>query len=419
MPAASSVPPSARPPVPPSARPSVPPSARPPVVLLTRDDALADRLATLAAVAGATLARDAGPWGPTSRGRPPLLLVGADVLDPAARAHPGDLRGGADRGTVVVVAPGAPAADLWRVSVEVGADHVVVLPEGEPWLLDRLLDVASGPPRGRVVGVVGGRGGAGASTLAVTLALAGARRRLQTLLVDADPLGGGVELLLGAEGLPGLRWSDVAGLRGRLQPGLLTGACAVADGVRLLPWDDPPGGVGDGDGGDGGYGVPAAAMTAVLDAATREADVVVVDLPRAVGPAEAAALAACHRVLLVVPAEVRAAAAAARIAGPVADLTADLRLVVRGPAPSGLPARAVADLLGLPLDAALPPEPGLAAVLDRGEAAAVRPRGALGRFAARVVDELAADLAATDRAADRAAGRAADGAAGRAAGRAS
>jgi hypothetical protein len=69
---------------------------------------------------------------------------------------------------------------------------------------------------------------------------------------------------------------------------------------------------------------------------------------------------------------------------------ADVRLVVRGPAPSGLPAQTVADLLRLPLAAALPPEPGVAAALDRGEAAAVRPRGALGRLADRLVGELTA-----------------------------
>jgi hypothetical protein len=390
-----------------------------PVVLVTADEVLAQRLGTLAAVAGATLDRPALPWPgrrlPASLVRAPLVLVGADVLDPFSDGHPTGLREGARRDAVVVVSGTPSEPDLWRLAVEVGADHVALLPDAEPWLLDRLLDAASGPAGGRVVGVVGGRGGAGASTLAVTLALASARRRLRTVLVDGDPLGGGLDLLLGAEDLPGLRWADLADVRGRLQPGLLTSGCVGVDGVHLVSWGAGPvsaraarssGSVARSGpqppAPTAGPGAPARAggwadepatgdaMRSVLDAAVREADLAVVDLPRALGPAETVALDACDLLLLVVPAEVRAAAAAARLADAVAGRVADLRLVVRGPAPTGLPAEAVADLLGLRLAAAIPAEPGLAAALDRGEAAAVRPRGALARFAARVVAEVVA-----------------------------
>ena len=59
-----------------------------------------------------------------------------------------------------------------------------------------------------VVGVVGAGGGAGASTVAAGLAAANARRGRQSLLVDADPLGGGIDLLMGCEGVPGLRWPE-------------------------------------------------------------------------------------------------------------------------------------------------------------------------------------------------------------------
>ena len=371
-------------------------AAAPPVTLLTCDDALAERVVTLAAAAGAALDRPVLPTrGPTPApgwARVPLLLVGADVADPDHPGHPGVLRGAGPPGGVVVLAVGPPPSDLWRHALAVGADQVAVLPEGDAWLLDRLSDAVSGPPGGRVVAVVGGRGGAGASTLAVTLALAAGRRRLHPLLVDADPLGGGIDLILGAEEVPGLRWPDVADVHGRLQPGLLVSSCPLVDGVRLLSWGAgpltarSPGAV---DAGPLAAGPDA--VRAVLEASVREAGVTVVDLPRAVDEAQAVVLERCRAVLLVVPAEVRAAAAAARLAAVVRSQVDDVRLVVRGPAPGGLPARAVADLLGLDLEAALPPEPGLAALLDRGEAAAVRPRGALARFADRFVAGLVTD----------------------------
>lgn len=384
-----------------------------PVTLLTCDDALADRVVTLAAAAGAALDRPVlpvrGPRPAPGWARAPLLLVGADVADPDHPGHPGALRGAGPAGGVVVLAAGPPATDVWRHALTVGADQVAVLPEGDAWLLDRLSDAVSGPPTGRVVAVVGGRGGAGASTLAVTLALAAARRRLEPLLVDADPLGGGLDMLLGAEGVPGLRWPDVADVHGRLPPGLVSSTCPLVDGVRLLSWGAgplahrSPGSVAV-PGAAGPVGPPEAgpdAVRAVLEASVREAGVTVVDLPRVVDEAQAVVLERCRTVLLVVPAEVRAAAAAARLAAVVRAQVDDVRLVVRGPAPTGLPARAVADLLGLDLGAALPAEPGLAALLDRGEAAAVRPRGALARFADRFVAEVAADRADRAERADR------------------
>lgn len=363
-----------------------------PVTLLTCDDALAERVVTLAAAAGAALDRPVlpvrGPCPSPAWARAPLLLVGADVAAPDHPGHPGVLRDAGPPGGVVVLAVGPPVSDLWRHALAVGADQVAVLPEGDAWLLDRLSDAVTGPPRGVVVATAGGRGGAGASTLAVTLALAAARRRLEPLLVDADPLGGGIDLLLGAEEVAGLRWPDVADVHGRLQPGLLTTSCPLVDGVRVLSWGSgalagrTPGRPGSPT---GPVGAGPDAVRAVLEAGVREAGVTVVDLPRAVDECQSVVLERCRTVLLVVPAEVRAAAAAARLAVVVRAQTDDVRLVVRGPAPGGLPARAVADLLGLDLEAALPPEPGLAALLDRGEAAAVRSRGALARFADRFV----------------------------------
>ena len=60
-------------------------------------------------------------------------------------------------------------------------------------------------PLAQVIVVVGARGGAGASSLAVALAQSSAQEGKRTVLLDADELGGGIDLVLGAEGHRGVR----------------------------------------------------------------------------------------------------------------------------------------------------------------------------------------------------------------------
>ena len=110
-----------------------------------------------------------------------------------------------------------------------------------------------------------------------------------------------------------------------------------------------------------------------------------VDLPRQLGAAALEALALSTLTLVVVPAQVRAASAAARVIAAVRPLATDVRLVVRGPSPSGLDAELIADSLGVPLDGELRPEPGLDADIDRGLPPARRGRGPLAAYCSRVL----------------------------------
>jgi len=364
------------------------PGLRGTVRLVSADPGLVDRVVGLAAAAGVDLV--CGSDAPTETGALELLLVGADriaELVPVLEGQGGSMTSvGASRRAarrpgrgVVVVAQGEVAPQVWRQAVTLGADHVAVLPEADQWLLDRLLDVGSGEPEAVVVAVVGGRGGAGASTLAAALSVTAATEGIEPVLVDLDPWGGGLDLVLGAEDLPGLHWEDLSGLRGRLQPGLLTTGLPQVCGVRLLTWSrevDPV--------------LPVAALRPVLDAAVRESDLVVLDLPRRLDEPAAGVLGAADEVVLVVPAEVRATAAAGRLAGELRPLCRRLRLVVRGPAPTGLTATAVADALGLPLLGEVRAEPGLAAALDRGVAPPVRARSPLALLCRRLATELRA-----------------------------
>ncbi|MGW2695460.1 septum site-determining protein Ssd [Streptomyces sp. NPDC001296] len=309
-------------------------------LIVTEDAELLDDLLRLCAAAGAR--PEVHPGIPTRRGgweAAPLVIVGDDAVR--------RVRGAARRRGVVLVGRDQDDSGVWRRAVEIGADHVLMLPDGEQWLVDRIADVAEGAGRPALtVGVIGGRGGAGASTLACALAVTSAREGRRTLLVDADPLGGGLDVLLGGETTAGLRWPAFAASRGRVGGGALEESLPELHGLRLLSWDR-----GD------TVSVPPQAVRAVLAAARRRGGAVVVDLPRRVDEGAAEALAQVDVGLLVVPAELRAVAAARRVASVVGMVLGDLRVAVRGPCAPGLDHREVARLLGLPLLGEVPHEP--------------------------------------------------------------
>ena len=98
----------------------------------------------------------------------------------------------------------APVPDrVFHVALALGAESVAELPRSEGWLVERLTDVVdSGPARGLTIGVVGGSGGSGATTFACALAQV-AGRAGPSVVVDADPLGPGVDRVLGPR--PGRR----------------------------------------------------------------------------------------------------------------------------------------------------------------------------------------------------------------------
>ena len=193
----------------------------------------------------------------------PLVLVGADAAAALAGAGMGRRRD-------VVLVSRAPSPDDWQWAVAIGAEHVVSIPDGERWLIDRLADCGEGAPRdGSVVAVIAGSGGAGASTLAATLALGAAARSQRVLLVDGDCLGGGLDVLMGIEEAPGVRWSDLLEARGRLGAAALDQALPHVSGVTVLSW-----------GRAGPTALPVDVVAAVLDAGVRGYDLVIADVAR-------------------------------------------------------------------------------------------------------------------------------------------
>jgi len=343
---------------------------------------LLDGVLRLAAAAGCEMVRVLDPLQ-ARRGwaEAPVVVLDADAALRCGQA------GLPRRENVLVVVRAEPPAQVWRHAVAIGAAHVVSLPDGETWLVRVLAEAAEALTtdrrRGAAVAVIGGCGGAGASVFAAALAVTAVRRGERALLVDCDPLGGGLDLVLGAEQVAGLRWPaiDVGG-----------GHVPAAAWHAALP--APP--VTGGAGGElallscdrSSQGPTAAAVAAVLEAGRRAGETVVCDVPRYSTEASVTALGSADLTLLVVPADVRASAAAARVAAHLAEYGGPLRLVVRGPSPGGIAADEIARALDVPLLVAMRPEPGLAGAVEAGRAPG-RPRGPLASAAGTVLAELA------------------------------
>lgn len=323
--------------------------------MAVQDASLADDVRRAAAAADRSVVE-------LDRARPRAAWASAPGLVLDLDAASALVRGGGvpRRDGVAVVTREAGVAEL-AVAVEVGATQVFVLPAQTPELA-RFLSARESDDgaRSRVIAVLGGHGGAGASVLAAAIALAAPRRGLTALAVDADPWGGGMDLLLGCADQPGLRWGDLA-LRGGHVPSEAlvaalpgrTGAVAVlsAGGARPKGEDAE---------------IPAEGLLAVLDAGRRSVGVTVVDLPRRLDPGTAACLDVADMVLLVVQATVRGCSAARAVVEGLQGRARSARLVVRGPAPGGLSARDVGRSVGLPVLASMRPHPGLNARLDGG-----------------------------------------------------
>jgi hypothetical protein len=528
------------------------PASAPAPLAVTSDPALAEALLRVAAEAGVRIDIVPGPSAARRRwSTAPLVLVGATQTGEVARA------GLPHRPEVALIGRDLDDASVWQRGSAVGAAHVLILPDCERWLAGLLAEADS--PReepGAVVAVLSGRGGAGGSTLAAALALAGLRRGLRSTLVDLDPAGGGIDLLFGLETEPGPRWSELAQWRdGRLsgrslrdalptyaahsRHGLAAGLGLAGDGADRLPvlawprvrpgegeqdeqdegplrlaarppghesrfperpedpWYDsgtpadpakadpwlPPDGSAGGDGyGEIGTGsgnplfgttspdinedlwsggrrfngdassaeslsrasvialeisdsegsgevadgaasrdriggaaraadrpqrglpiltwphtrsdlpLPAVAaepVRAVLTALAQAGDLVVVDLPRALDEAATEALALANVTLMVVPAEVRASAAAAQLAAAVRLVSPDLRVVVRLPAPGGLEPLDITDVMGgLPLAGVINADRRLPIAAEHGEPPGASARGTVSAFCRTFLDDL-------------------------------
>lgn len=298
------------------------------------------------------------------------VLVGDDQAEAVARL------GLARRDRVSLTSLREDPTPLWPLAVRLGADDVVLLPADQPRLVERLSDLVDGSGRGATVAVIGGGGGAGASTLAAAIALTAGRSGRQCLLVDADPLGGGIDLLVGCEQRDGVRWPELAATQGRVGAAAFRAALPSVGTLAVLSWDRA-----------GPRRTSPLLVRAMVSAGQRGSDLVVVDLPRHLDDSATEALLRSDVLVVVTTSEVRGVAGARSMLDGLRDLCADIRVVVREVPGSDLSPTSVAGSLALPLVGTVATRRGLARAVNAGMGPLGR--GGLERSCRAILDALA------------------------------
>ena len=293
----------------------------------------------------------------------PVILVGADSAAAVAASSP------PRRPRVHVLGRGPVPDGLFRDALGLGAETVAALPASETWLVELLTDVGDGGAApGVTIGVIGGSGGAGATVFAAALAQL-ASEVATTLLVDADPIGAGIDRVLGLESRDGIRWDSMLQTTGRLSSRSLREALPRTGQLSVLTWPT-----------DRPVSLQAFAMREVLSAGRRGFDVVVVDLPRQRDAVVEEMISRCDHVVLVSTLTVPGVSSAARVAQRLPELTPARHLVTRG-SRAGVTPEAVSRLLRMPLLATMADQRGLDESINLGAGPARSRRGALARAA--------------------------------------
>ena len=187
------------------------------------------------------------------------------------------------------------------------------------------------------------------------------------VVIDADPLGPGVDRVLGLDGHDGVRWDALCQTTGRFSGRSLRDSLPRRDQLGVLTWYSGPQG-----------SLQAFAVRNAIAAAQRGHDTVVLDLPRAVDPLVEEMVARCDRVYVLTVPTVAGLASTARLCSRFRDAS-PLRIVLRG---NDVSPDAVARLTSVPVAAQMADQRGLEEAIDLGLGPVRSRRGPLGRTAA-------------------------------------
>ncbi|NNG98841.1 septum site-determining protein Ssd [Gordonia araii] len=282
------------------------------------------------------------------------------------------------RGVFLVCLHGAPPG-VWQDALVIGASGGFELPAEEEGLVAALTDLQSPQSYdGRVLAILGGHGGAGSTTLSAATGLAAAQSGAgRVLLIGPDEVGAGIDLMLGIEGATGPRARDLNVVGGRLSHTALHEALPHAHRSLAV--------LAAGAGSE--RPLRAESVLAAVDAGRSGGDLVIVDVPRTQPGLQRELLRRADLIVLLSQGILAAIAATRATRENLAVPRGQVELVLRGPAPGGIPPVEMAAAVGVPLLDCYRSDPSLAA---RMETRPLSPgsRSPLGRIARRICERL-------------------------------
>jgi secretion/DNA translocation related CpaE-like protein len=345
--------------------------------IVTADELMLDDLLRVAAAAGVDVTHGIDPGATTSWRSASVVLLDDELVLQALGARLTPRKG------VVAISRSEPDAQILKRCLQLGVERTVTMGAEDDLLIDLLAGtLVRGPEDGHTIAVIPACGGAGASVFAAAVAATAGRAGRSVVLADCDPWGSGLDVLLGIEDQPGIRWDELAAPSGRLPPDALHQALPAAPfghgRIAVLCQGRTP-----------GHEITAAVVDVVLEAGRRAGDLTVVDLPRHPTIAADRVLEKADMVVLLTTADVRGCYSAARALDRLNALGVLPELVVRGPSPGGIGAEDIGAVLGLPVLARMRPQPFLARDLENGKPPGSDTRGPLVRAAKATLAHLA------------------------------
>ncbi|MHA7154099.1 septum site-determining protein Ssd [Arthrobacter sp. TMN-50] len=350
-------------------RPWLPAPGRAGAALVTGSQLIRDETARVAAAAGLELTVMA-TLPEALQERPAVVLVGSDIAESRLDT---DVE-------LILVGLSGEEGSVWEVAARLHATRVAILPAAGDWLAERFARLRTAGSRGHILGLIGGSGGVGTSSLGCWLALAAARSGRSTLLIDGDCAGGGLHLAL-PETHSGVRWADLGEISGTLNPDQLSAALPTVRGFAVLsmggsPTREPS-------------IVASSAVHSVLAAARSVFDLTLIDLP-AGWPWGGPLLPFCDEAILLVPGRTRPITAARSAAEHLQSLP--ISVIARGSLGPGLDPHRVAELVGQPLIGYLPHLRGVPEAEREGRLLTVGGHRAIRRLTAQTLATVPAGI---------------------------
>lgn len=277
-----------------------------------------------------------------------------------------------------------------RSAITVGARGFFVWPAEREHLAgaaeSAIAPVAATGRRATVVAAYGPRGGAGTTFVATHLAAAMARRELQTVLVDMDPVFGDIAAAVGVPVDEQVRTAaDLLPLVDELTRAHLDEVLWThPDGFRVLIAPEP----------EDALRIDVNDLRAIVEHAAAEADVVVLHLPRSQDAFARCGLRLADRVLMVLSLDVLAFRDAKRVLAATPDLDEKVSFLVNRARRAEVTPADVERVFGRAPVAVLPADGAVASAQDHGRLLPRRGRIArsFDRLAERLLDRASEDV---------------------------